>query len=167
MVVGILWVISILSTLLAFINYVLTEPQNVMQQAALASMTIVYILIPYCLARALMAINQIDSQNNKDKVIDNLLVELQNISNRIEQSSSKLTSTLLLSEKINRISLIHKICFFDEAVNHSHESISWRINCLKSMSEENIITIEEFELLKKQLFTKFEQFLKQKLESNK
>ncbi|HAT9120832.1 TPA: hypothetical protein JBB28_13715, partial [Legionella pneumophila subsp. pneumophila] len=86
MVAGILWVISILSTLLAFINYVLTEPQNVMQQAALASMTIVYILIPYCLARALMAINQIDSQNNKDKVIDNLLVELQNISNRIEQS---------------------------------------------------------------------------------
>ncbi|MFO9703128.1 hypothetical protein SDC03_00195 [Legionella pneumophila serogroup 1] len=47
MVATILWVISILSTMLAFIIYVLTDPQNVMQQAALSSIAIVYILTPY------------------------------------------------------------------------------------------------------------------------
>ncbi|HDO7862909.1 TPA: hypothetical protein P5R27_000416 [Legionella pneumophila] len=66
MVATILWVISILSTMLAFIIYVLTDPQNVMQQAALSSIAIVYILTPYFLGRALTAINQIDSQKKKD-----------------------------------------------------------------------------------------------------
>ncbi|MFO3451225.1 hypothetical protein SC069_06410 [Legionella pneumophila serogroup 1] len=66
MVATILWVISILSTMLAFIIYVLTDPQNVMQQAALSSIAIVYILTPYFFARALTAINQIDSQKKKD-----------------------------------------------------------------------------------------------------
>lgn len=79
MFAGTLWVISFITTLVAFVNYLLSEPQNFMQQAALAAMTVVYILIPYCLARAFSAIMQIESKKNKNKLVDKLLLELQHL----------------------------------------------------------------------------------------
>ncbi|KTC78467.1 hypothetical protein Lche_3256 [Legionella cherrii] len=166
MFAGILWVISFLSTLLAALYYFGSEPQNVLQQATIALMTLVYILIPFCLAHAASAIRQIDSQNKENEISKNLLIELRDFNNNVEQTSAKITSTLLLSKEINKISLIYALCFFDETICHTDDSISSRINSLKSMLEQNIITAEEFQFYKKQLLTKFEHYLKQQLESN-
>lgn len=155
-----LWAISILGAMLAALNYILSTPSNALQQAALAGMTLVYVILPYCLARSASEYLRIGSEEKKEIVQEPEMDESKlNI-------QGKLSDAFISAYELQKLDLLYKVTHFNSESDITYELVSEKITFLKLLSEKGIISNDKFENLKTKLLTLLKDNLNAKLKSD-
>ncbi|MCE0721836.1 hypothetical protein [Legionella resiliens] len=125
------WGISIIATICALINYFLIETHNVLQQVALSGITLVIVIIPYCLARA---ISEASNYENKEGNIQEDIYQLLNDNYNLQ-----------------KIKLVHEIVMCKVNFDFNFELVTERIERLENLKNNEIISDEELTKYKREL----------------
>lgn len=123
-----------MATIIGLINYLFSETHNVLQQIALAGITLVIVIIPYCLARAV-------SEANKEKG-ENLLANII----QIQRDCFNL----------QKVKLIQDIVMNKVNIDFNYELVTERIERLENLKINEIISDEEFTKYKRELLNKLQ-----------
>ncbi|AUH72814.1 MULTISPECIES: hypothetical protein [Legionella] len=142
----IFWGISFLSTLGAILYYNLFTPNSAPQQAALAAMTLVIAILPYCLARAVAEAEKIAEVKEKTEL------------------HKEINSTFLDYFILNRISLLFTLTNVEHLSTPTYEQIINRVNYLKKLLDEDLISNDEYEQARNYLLVTLKDNLKQQIE---
>lgn len=126
----VLWAISFLSTVGAILYYNLSNASSVLQQAALAAMTLVIAILPYCLARAVAECEKLAAEKK--------IVEL----------DMEIHSTLLDHFILDRISMLYTLTNTEHLSSPTHEQIMNRVNYLEKLLDKDLISTDEYEQTK-------------------
>lgn len=125
------WGISIIATIFGSINYLFSEAHNALQQVALSGITLVIVIIPYCLARA---ISEAGKEQDKEENLQEDIYQIQRDFYNLE-----------------KIKLIQEIVLCKVNVEFNFELVTERIERLENLKNNEIITDEEFTKYKKEL----------------
>lgn len=143
----ILWGFSFLSTIFAIFYYNFSIPNSALQQATLAAMTIVIIILPYCLARA---------GTEFDKITDN---------KKTQKLNEEINSIIFDDFLLHKISLLFKLTNIEHLAEPTYEQITIRLGYLKKLFDSKLISTEEYTEAKNYLLITLKDHLKQKLGS--
>lgn len=152
-----LWFLSFISSIFAIYSYFISDTVSAVQQAALAGMTLVIVILPYCLAKAGTELFKLINPDEK--------AELEG--RRITKSNSlpkdKLTDVVRSLYDLQKLDLIYKATQFNSQLDITYEIVSERIEFLKLLLVRNIISNDEFEQLKNKLLTLLKNKLNEEL----
>ncbi|MCE3043665.1 hypothetical protein [Legionella sp. 16cNR16C] len=154
-----IWFISLLISIFVAYCYISSPSDaSAIQQAGLAGDALVWVIIPYCVARAISEIRKGDEQEvNENEDINKIVTAIEN-TNRVNKKHAENQKLLLVLLASN---------FDDPRFEVNYETVSEKIKFLKLLNEKNILTDCEFSKIRERILDQLKSKLTEQLKSQK